>query len=107
MFRILHLIRTGSLAAMIAVLVGFGAMSMNAGVTLIVDHPAQAQQEGSVPGNVQGIRSDADLWRAIGQQEIVGQVSIPDKAAGRLVQRGGENWRAFKNGASTVCASST
>jgi formate dehydrogenase subunit gamma len=98
MFRILHLIRTGSLAAMIAVLVGFGAMSMNAGVTLIVDHPAQAQQEGSVPGNVQGIRSDADLWRAIGQQEIVGQVSIPDKAAGRLVQRGGENWRAFKNG---------
>jgi formate dehydrogenase subunit gamma len=59
---------------------------------------AHAQEKGAVPGNASGIRSDADLWRAIGKQEIVGQVSIPDKKAGRLVQRDGEAWRNFTNG---------
>ena len=91
-------IRSGAMAMLFAALVGFGSMTMNAGVTLIAGSPVQAQEQGAVPGNVQGIRSDADLWRAVGQQEIVGQVSIPNKSAGRLVQRGGENWRAFKNG---------
>lgn len=91
-------IRSIGTALLFAVLVGFGSMAINGATSFIVEHPAAAQQQGAVPGNVQGIRSDADLWRAVGQQEIVGQVSIPDKAAGRLVQRGGESWRAFKNG---------
>lgn len=98
MTKMMRILRSGGLALTFAALVGFGSMTMNAGVSLIADNQAQAQEQGSVPGNVQGIRSDADLWRAIGQQEIVGQVSIPDKSAGRLVQRGGENWRYFKNG---------
>ena len=98
MFRILHLIRTGSLAAMIAVLVGFGSMSMNAGVALFVDHPVSAQTNGAVPGNTTaGNMSDADLWRFI-KGGASGTVSIPDKKAGQLVQPDGDAWRAFKNG---------
>lgn len=56
---------------------------------------------GSVPGDTQGITSDADQWRAI-RQGIQGTVSIPDKKAGQLVQSEGDNWRAFKNGPLTT-----
>lgn len=83
------------LAALIIAVMGVGTLS---DAPMLGAAPASAQEKGAVPGNASGIRSDADLWRAIGQQEIVGQVSIPDKMAGRLVQRDGEEWRAFKNG---------
>ena len=41
--------------------------------------------------------NDAPFWREVrsGQQ---GYVSIPNKAAGTLVQSDGESWRKFRNG---------
>lgn len=89
-----HLGRSLVAAMVIAVM---GTMSLS-DAPVIGASAAIAQEQGAVPGNASGIRSDADLWRAIGQQEIRGQVSIPDKEAGRLVQRDGEAWRNFKNG---------
>ncbi|HMB76285.1 MAG TPA: formate dehydrogenase subunit gamma, partial [Kiloniellaceae bacterium] len=52
---------------------------------------------GAVPGNVSGSTSDTEFWRQIRQGET-GDVSIPDKKAGLLIQSEGDNWRAFRNG---------
>lgn len=56
---------------------------------------------GEVPGNVLGNSADSDLWRAIRQGET-GYVSIPNAAAGQLIQSEGDNWRAIRNGPLTV-----
>lgn len=60
---------------------------------------AQAQSGGTVPGNVRGDAAAAtpEMWRAI-RKGVQGQVSIPDKQAGVLVQSEGDNFRAFRNG---------
>jgi formate dehydrogenase subunit gamma len=44
------------------------------------------------PGNY-----DAEMWRKV-REGIQGQVSIPDKKAGQLVQSDGEAWRSFRTG---------
>ena len=44
------------------------------------------------PGNY-----DIELWRKV-REGLSGQVSIPDKKAGQLVQSDGEAWRNFRNG---------
>ncbi len=44
------------------------------------------------PGNY-----DIEMWRKV-REGISGQVSIPDKKAGQLVQSQGEAWRNFRNG---------
>ena len=44
------------------------------------------------PGNY-----DNELWRRV-REGLQGQVSIPDKKAGQLVQSDGEAWRNFRNG---------
>ncbi len=44
------------------------------------------------PGNY-----DNELWRKV-REGLKGQVSIPDKKAGQLVQSDGEAWRNFRNG---------
>jgi formate dehydrogenase subunit gamma len=52
------------------------------------------------PGAVQAERQgpyDIEMWRKV-REGIQGQVSIPDKKAGQLVQSGGEAWRNFRNG---------
>jgi formate dehydrogenase subunit gamma len=59
--------------------------------------PAVAQTQGQVPGNVRGNISQTEIWRAV-RKGIEGQVSIPDKKAGVLVQSEGDNLRAFRNG---------
>jgi len=56
---------------------------------------------GAVPGNSLGASSDSEMWRAV-RQGIQGNVSIPDKKAGVLVQSEGDNWRAFRNGPLSV-----
>jgi formate dehydrogenase subunit gamma len=40
---------------------------------------------------------DIEMWRKV-REGIRGQVSIPDKKAGQLVQSDGEAWRNFRNG---------
>ena len=61
--------------------------------------PAGAATEsgGFVPGGALGNQSDSELWRMI-RQGAQGNVSIPDKKAGILIQSEGETWRALRNG---------
>lgn len=59
----------------------------------LVQNPAG----GNVPGDALGTSSDTDLWRAV-RGGIQGNVSIPDKKAGQLIQSEGDNWRSFRNG---------
>ena len=44
------------------------------------------------PGNY-----DIEMWKKV-REGLQGQVSIPDKKAGQLVQSDGETWRNFRNG---------
>jgi len=97
MIKILHFIHTMRLIATMAIFVGFGSMAINAGATLVIDNTAHAQQGGNVPGNALGSMSDAQMWRAI-KGGVRGDVSIPDKQAGQLVQANGDAWRGFRNG---------
>lgn len=62
-----------------------------------LEQPVFAQEGGQVPGDALGSSSDADFWRQI-RGGIEGNVSIPDKKAGVLVQSSGEGWRAARNG---------
>jgi formate dehydrogenase subunit gamma len=68
-----------------------------------VDGPAlgvsktAAQSSGNVPGNWSGNVSDAQFWRGVRAGDC-GTVSIPDKQAACLVQSGGDELRAFRNG---------
>ncbi len=91
-----HITRKIGLAALVALLVGVGALTAGT-VSLISATPALAQQDGTVPGNALGNTSDSEMWRAL-RRGVTGTVSIPDKQAGQLVQSEGDNWRAFKNG---------
>ncbi len=56
---------------------------------------------GNVPGGHLGTASDAEIWRAV-RMGIQGNVSIPNKQAGVLIQSEGENWRAWRNGPITT-----
>ncbi len=56
---------------------------------------------GNVPGGHLGTASDTELWRAV-RQGIQGNVSIPDKQAGVMIQSEGDNWRAWRNGPITT-----
>lgn len=73
----------------------FLGLSDNNGVSFHVNEVA-AQENGIVPGGVKGSQSTAEYWRAV-KQGIQGQVSIPDKKAGVLVQPFGDELRSFRN----------
>lgn len=62
---------------------------------------ALAQDKGRVPGDSLGNTSDSKFWRAI-RGGARGNVSIPDKKAGILVQSEGESWRSVRNGPLSV-----
>ena len=62
---------------------------------------AAQPQGGQVPGAALGGSSDAEIWRAV-RHGLKGEVSIPDKQAGVLIQSEGDNWRAWRNGPLTV-----
>ncbi|SMF23925.1 formate dehydrogenase gamma subunit [Tistlia consotensis] len=57
----------------------------------------QALTGGQVPGGALGSSSRAEFWREV-RRGIQGDVSIPNKQAGVLVESGGESWREFRNG---------
>ncbi|MGB0670106.1 MAG: formate dehydrogenase subunit gamma [Rhodospirillales bacterium] len=63
----------------------------------LAPHQALAQQGGNVPGNALGNLSDAEMWRAV-KGGLQGQVSIPNKQAGVLVQTGGDQLIAYRKG---------
>ncbi len=58
--------------------------------------PSDAVQ-GTVPGASKGSDSVSEMWRAV-RQGVQGNVSIPDKQAGYLVQPAGEQFLAYRNG---------
>ncbi len=59
--------------------------------------PDPGPTDGGVPGDTLGTSSDSDIWRQIRHGEQ-GRVNIPDAKAGVMVQSGGEQWQAFRNG---------
>lgn len=73
----------------------------NADAQSSVRPPASGGSEtsapGEVPGNALGSTSDSELWRAV-KGGTTGNVSIPDKKAGMLVQYEGQIWREIHNG---------
>lgn len=77
------------------------ALSLNVADTVFTPTVAVAQEGGKVPGNALGNMSDAQMWRKV-RGGIEGQVSIPDKKAGILVQSEGDVWRAWRNGVVSV-----
>ncbi len=97
----------------LAAAVAFGGIAAVAGVSLVggdafaQQAPTLAQQDGGAPGaggapannlaNTLGGASDSDIWRQV-RRGIQGQVSIPNRAAGVLVQSEGDSWRMIRNG---------
>lgn len=86
-------------ALALAVLLVFSAAGLTATAALAQDSGAAAQEAtgGQVPGGSLGSASDAELWRAIRKGEQ-GNVSLPNKQAGVMIQSEGDNWRAIRNG---------
>ncbi len=58
---------------------------------------AQVQNAQSLAGAPLGGNSDSELWRAIKNGDR-GNVSIPDKKSGVMIQTGGQIWRDVRNG---------
>lgn len=56
---------------------------------------------GNVPGGHLGTASDAEIWRAV-RKGVQGNVSIPNKQSGVMIQSEGESWRAWRNGPITT-----
>lgn len=84
-------LRTGMIVAAALMLVAVSApMETRSGSVF-------AQEAGQVPGNTLGGAPTSDFWRAIRQGDQ-GNVSIPNKRAGVLIQSEGDNWRAIRNG---------
>jgi formate dehydrogenase subunit gamma len=62
-----------------------------------LDRPALAQRAVDQPSNARGGISPSDEWRLI-RRGIQGDVSLPDKQAGVLVQSQGQSFREWRNG---------
>jgi len=93
--RLASLIKTITAALCLFVTLGFLGLS-SSGELKFGPSSALAQSTGSVPGNALGNTGDAEFWRVI-KQGVQGQVSIPDKKAGVLVQPFGDEFRKFRN----------
>ncbi|WP_417667030.1 formate dehydrogenase subunit gamma [Roseibium sp.] len=91
----------GVLLALVVVLPGHGQAQQG-----LAPNPAPAQSPtgGAVPGDALGVTSDSDYWRAV-RGGVQGNVSIPDKKAGTLIQSEGEAWRSLRNGPLSLYAS--
>ncbi len=90
----------GGLAAVVgAPLIGGGAFAQQ--VPTLPQQGANPQGAGGSPANnlanTLGGASDSDIWRQV-RRGVRGEVSIPDRTAGVLVQSEGDNWRAIRNG---------
>ncbi len=88
-------------AAALLLLLTFGAGAANLAGAPILDNPAAAQEKGNVPGQSLGNTSDTELWRTM-RRGLRGNVSLPDKQTGVMIQSEGENWRAVRNGPLSV-----
>jgi formate dehydrogenase subunit gamma len=73
------------------------AVGAGIGGMLVFDPPALAQRALDQPPDTLGPSGKSDEWRHI-RRGVQGNVSIPDKQAGVLIQSEGENFRAVRNG---------
>jgi formate dehydrogenase subunit gamma len=89
-----------AVAAMaVALSVALSPLSAQQGPSSSVRPPPGASIPGG-PNVVQPERPgnyDIEMWKRV-REGLSGQVSIPDKKAGQLVQSDGEAWRNFRNG---------
>ena len=95
------------LAALLLAVVFLAAMTLTGGPRLGAPVWAQSGVEapleepspgsGNVPGQSLGNANDAEIWRAV-RHGLQGNVSIPDKSAGLMIQSEGEAWRSIRNG---------
>ena len=62
------------------------------------DRPTESTSpsEGNVPGGHLGTQSDSDFWRAL-NHGLQAEISGPNKNAGILIQRTGQDWRETRN----------
>ncbi|HEX7968393.1 MAG TPA: hypothetical protein VF502_09245, partial [Stellaceae bacterium] len=79
-----------ALFLMLGLAIGSGVVG-----ALVFHAPALAQRAADQTDTAPG---KSDEWRQV-RQGVQGNVSIPNKQAGVLIQSEGENWRAFRNGA--------
>ncbi len=102
--RRLRVLLTGLTPAILTMTVVFLGFSIVAG-SLAQETPPPGTETiaegGTVPGGSLGADSDAEIWRAV-RQGVQGNVSIPDRQAGVLIQSEGEDWRAIRNGPVSV-----
>jgi len=80
---------------LLAALIYGGAAGVSG--TALLQHAAQAQTGGNVPGDSLGNTSDSELWRDI-RRGVPGTVSLPNQQGAVMVQSEGESWRALRNG---------
>ena len=102
--RRLRVLLTGLTPAILMMTVVFLGFSIVAGSLAQEAGPPGTEttvQGGTVPGGSLGADSDAEIWRAV-RQGAQGNVSIPDRQAGVLIQSEGEDWRAIRNGPVSV-----
>jgi formate dehydrogenase subunit gamma len=86
----------GAFLLALALTLGVGVGSGLLG-TLATKHAAFAQRALDQPPNALGDMSKSDEWRKV-RQGLRGDVSIPNKQAGVLIQSDGENFRNLRNG---------
>lgn len=97
------MIGTIDLRAHRAAIAAFAVFATALMLLLAVPEMARAQQTppgpapGTVPGETVRQNSDSQFWREI-RKGTRGNVSIPDKKAGQLIQSEGDNWRSWRNG---------
>ncbi len=105
--KMLSILRRAAAVMSLAMLILFAGAAGLVG-SLTFDNPASAQSGGSsvrppdnaaagLPVIIQRQPSDSDSWRRI-RRGLRGNVSIPDKKAGLMVQSEGETWRNINNG---------
>ena len=91
--------------ALVGVMLAVGALAVPSGEAWAQTNDRSVAPDmptmGNVPGDSLGNESDSELWRAV-RNGVQGNVSIPDKQAGVLVQSEGDIWRAWRNGPVTV-----
>ena len=105
-----HIVLSAALAAVAAVLV-LGALLSRSYLVApsvaqvsppVVQAPADpGLVPGAAPGRAPRSVSDAEIWREV-RKGLQGNVSIPDRQAGVLIQSEGDNWRAVRNGPVSV-----
>jgi formate dehydrogenase subunit gamma len=86
----------GAFALALMVMAGIGVGSGVVGA-LMFHAPAFAQRALDNPPNTLGTKSQSDEWRSV-RQGVQGNVSIPNKQAGVLIQSEGEAFRVARNG---------